>query len=91
MMKLAPGTLRLTAVYGFVISVTVMCFGASVGNWIDKTRRIKGLQSSKVLSFSLNQTLFYFIFVYDFHHLILKLQGHFWQFAIFVDHYVQLV
>ena len=52
MMKLAPGTLRLTAVYGFVISVTVMCFGASVGNWIDKTRRIKGLQISKALSFS---------------------------------------
>ena len=48
MMKLAPGTLRLTAVYGFVISVTVMCFGASVGNWIDKTRRIKGLQILKL-------------------------------------------
>ena len=59
MMKLAPGTLRLTAVYGFVISVTVMCFGASVGNWIDKTRRIKGLQISKALSFSfiINKTV----------------------------------
>ena len=42
MMKLAPGTLRFTAIYGFVISASVMIFGASVGNWIDKTRRIKG-------------------------------------------------
>jgi len=40
MMKLAPGTLRLTAMYGLIIAASVICFGASVGNWIDKTRRI---------------------------------------------------
>jgi len=40
MMKLAPENLRLTAMYGLIIAATVICFGASVGNWIDKTRRI---------------------------------------------------
>ena len=49
MMKLAPGTLRLTATYGLIIAASVICFGASVGNWIDKTRRITGMKS---LSFS---------------------------------------
>ena len=53
MIKLAPGTLRLTAVYGFVVSASVMCFGASVGNWIDKTRRIKGILISYYHSFSI--------------------------------------
>jgi iron-regulated transporter 1 len=40
MMQLAPGSLRLTALYGLIIAATVICFGASVGNWIDKTKRI---------------------------------------------------
>ena len=42
MMKLAPENLRLTAMYGLIIAAFVICFGASVGNWIDKTRRITG-------------------------------------------------
>ena len=42
MMKLAPENLRLTAMYGLIIAASVICFGASVGNWIDKTRRITG-------------------------------------------------
>ena len=42
MMKLAPGSLRLTALYGLIIAASVICFGASVGNWIDKTRRLTG-------------------------------------------------
>ena len=48
MMKLAPENLRLTAIYGLIIAASVICFGASVGNWIDKTRRItgKGIQNS---------------------------------------------
>ena len=54
MMKLAPGTLRLTAMYGLIIAASVICFGASVGNWIDKTRRITGIKS---LSFSFLLTL----------------------------------
>ena len=49
MMKLAPGTLRLTATYGLVISASIICFGASVGNWIDKTRRITGMKITIVL------------------------------------------
>ena len=42
MMQLAPGSLRLTALYGLIISASVICFGASVGNWIDKSKRIIG-------------------------------------------------
>ena len=44
MMKLAPGSLRLTALYGLIIAASVICFGASVGNWIDKTRRLTGMR-----------------------------------------------
>ena len=45
MMKLAPENLRLTAMYGLIIAASVICFGASVGNWIDKTRRITGISN----------------------------------------------
>ena len=50
MMKLAPGSLRLTALYGLIIAASVICFGASVGNWIDKTRRLTG-EATLVLNF----------------------------------------
>jgi len=40
MLKLQPESLRLTAIYGLVIAGTVILFGASVGKWIDRTRRL---------------------------------------------------
>ena len=52
MMKLAPGSLRLTALYGLIIAASVICFGASVGNWIDKTRRLTG-KATPVLNFEI--------------------------------------
>ena len=40
MNKLAPENLRVVAIYGFVISVSVIIFGAMIGNWIDRNKRL---------------------------------------------------
>jgi len=40
MLEMHKESLRLTAIYGLVIAVSVILFGASVGKWIDKTRRL---------------------------------------------------
>ena len=37
--KLYPDSLRIVALYGFVVSVSLILCGASVGRWIDKNRR----------------------------------------------------
>ena len=46
MNKLAPENLRVVAIYGFVISISVIIFGALIGNWIDRNKR---LLAAKVL------------------------------------------
>merc|ERR1719430_2557789 len=40
MLELHKESLRLTATYGLIIAASVILFGASVGRWIDKTRRL---------------------------------------------------
>jgi len=40
MLELRSNDLRLTATYGLVIAASVIIFGASVGRWIDKTKRL---------------------------------------------------
>jgi len=40
MMKLDHMSLRLTATYGLVIAATVIALGASIGRWIDRSRRL---------------------------------------------------
>ena len=40
MNKLAPDNLRVVAIYGFVISISVIIFGAMIGNWIDRNKRL---------------------------------------------------
>jgi len=40
MLELHKESLRLTATYGLVIASAVILFGASVGKWIDNTRRL---------------------------------------------------
>jgi len=40
MLELRSQDLRLTATYGLVIAASVIIFGASVGRWIDRTRRL---------------------------------------------------
>merc|ERR1712110_106667 len=40
MLELRRESLRLTATYGLVIAASVIIFGASVGRWIDRTKRL---------------------------------------------------
>merc|ERR1719158_2036865 len=40
MLEMHKESLRLTAIYGLVIAASVILFGASVGRFIDKTRRL---------------------------------------------------
>lgn len=40
MMKLDHMSLRLTATYGLVIAASVICLGASIGRWIDRSPRL---------------------------------------------------
>merc|ERR1712038_2144862 len=40
MLELRSDSLRLTATYGLVIAASVILFGASVGRWIDRTKRL---------------------------------------------------
>ena len=42
MVYATPDSLRLTAIYGLVISVSVIALGASVGRWVDTTERLRG-------------------------------------------------
>ena len=37
--KLYPESLRVVAIYGFAVSVSLIICGASVGRWIDQNRR----------------------------------------------------
>ena len=46
MIKLDPDNLRLVAIQGCVISISVTLFGAAIGNWIDRNKR---LLAAKVL------------------------------------------
>ena len=41
MVELAPQNLRLVSVYGLVLSISVIILGAPIGNWIDKSQRLK--------------------------------------------------
>ena len=40
MVDLAPENLRLVSIYGLVLSISVIVFGAFIGDWIDKTKRL---------------------------------------------------
>lgn len=42
MVIISPESLRVTAVYGLSVGSAVLLFGALVGDWIDKTPRLKG-------------------------------------------------
>ena len=46
LVELTPNSLRLTALYGLVVSLTVVLFGTSVGHWVDVNPRLKGTLSS---------------------------------------------
>ena len=41
MVDLDPDNLRLVAIYGLVLSISVIIFGAYIGKWIDQSKRLK--------------------------------------------------
>ncbi|XP_037089441.1 solute carrier family 40 member 1-like [Pollicipes pollicipes] len=49
MVYATPNSLRLTALYGLVISVSVIVLGAPVGRWVDHTARLRAAQLSLVV------------------------------------------
>ena len=51
MLELRRQDLRLTATYGLVIAASVIIFGASVGRWIDRTKRLTGWTFSFIIKY----------------------------------------
>ncbi|XP_071540609.1 ferroportin-like isoform X2 [Panulirus ornatus] len=46
LLEVTPGSLRLAAIYGAALALTVIVFGAPVGRWIDRTSRLTAAQLS---------------------------------------------
>ena len=44
MMGLMGDDLRLVSIYGFAKCFTVILFGAAIGNWIDRSKRLTSAQ-----------------------------------------------
>ena len=42
LVELEDNSLRLTAIFGFALAISVLLFGALVGRWVDNTPRLKG-------------------------------------------------
>ncbi len=49
MVELAPENLRLVAIHGLVISVSVILFGAILGSWIDRSKRLTAARTFLVI------------------------------------------
>ena len=49
MNKLDPSNLQLVAVFGFVMSISVIFFGPAIGGWVDRTKRLKSAITFLVL------------------------------------------
>ena len=46
LLQVTPGSLRLAAVYGAALALTVIVLGAPVGRWVDRTSRLRAAQLS---------------------------------------------
>ena len=53
LIKLTPGSLRLGATYGLVLSASAIIFSPMVGGWIDRNQRLKVVQILLVIQNSL--------------------------------------
>ena len=53
LIKLTPGSLRLSATYGLVFSIAAIIFSPMVGAWIDRNRRLKVVQVLLIIQNSL--------------------------------------
>ena len=51
LIALTPGSFLLTAIYGLSVSLSVVACGTLVGDWIDKTQRMKGIVIPAVTSY----------------------------------------
>ncbi|XP_052802282.1 solute carrier family 40 member 1-like isoform X2 [Mya arenaria] len=49
MVIISPDDLRVTAIYGLSMGGAVLLFGALVGDWVDKTPRLKAARTSLVI------------------------------------------
>ena len=48
LVELTPGSLRLTAIYQLVSTLSIIIFGPLVGDWVDANPRLKGTCSSSL-------------------------------------------
>ncbi|XP_022087124.1 solute carrier family 40 member 1-like [Acanthaster planci] len=49
LVEIEEKSLRLTAIFGFALTVSVLLFGALVGQWVDKTPRLSAARKSLVI------------------------------------------
>ena len=49
LVKLTPGSLQLTAIYGAVVTSAVILFAPIMGNWIDRNNRLKVIRTLLIL------------------------------------------
>ena len=61
LVKLTPGSLRLAAIYGLVLSSTAVLFAPVIGDWIDRKRRLTVIRITLVLQNILVTTCALFI------------------------------
>ena len=52
LVELTPGSLRLTAIYQLVSTLSIIIFGPLVGDWVDANPRLRGTSSILNLSCS---------------------------------------
>ena len=43
LVELTPGSLRLTAIYQLISTLSIIIFGPLVGDWVDANPRLKGM------------------------------------------------
>lgn len=76
LVELTPGSLRLTAIYQLVSTLSIIIFGPLVGDWVDANPRLKGTSTSilnlniLVFNVSCRQT---YVFSFYYHTCILEL------------------
>ena len=48
LLELFPGSMLLPAIHGFITGLCVILFGALIGEWVDRTTRLKGESTKKI-------------------------------------------
>ena len=58
LVELSPGSLRLTAIYGFASGGAILLLGALVGDWVDKNPRMTGKVEFPAMHYSFSIMLY---------------------------------